>query len=302
MIVGGGTLRGAGDTRTPMLVTGAINIVNIVLDYGLIFGNLGLPKLGAIGSAYATSTARGVGALLILYVLFKRGSVIKLNWRKGWRIRPTSVKRILNIGWPTATEQIIFQFGFLVFSAMVVSLGTDDLAAMQVAFNIANWSNLPAFAFGVAALTLVSQSLGANDVPRAEATVKQSLRNSMIWMCVMGTAFILFRRQFFGMYTDDVNVITLGEMIMVFIAIAQPLQSITFVTASALRGAGDTRAPMVITGVGVWVIRVGVGYILGIRLGLGLFGVWIGWLADFTMRAVLLQLRWRAGRWKGIRI
>ncbi len=302
MVIGGGTLRGAGDTRTPMLVTGFINVVNILLDYGLIFGNLGMPKLGAIGSAYATSIARSIGALLILYVLFKRGSVVKLDWRRGWRIRTSSIARILNIGWPSAMEQIIFQFGFLVFSSMVVSLGTADLAAMQVSFNIANWSNLPAFAFGVAALTLVGQSLGAGDVPRAEATVRQSLKNAMVWMSVMGVAFIILRRQLFGMYTNDPDVINLGDLIMVFIALGQPIQSVAFVTASALRGAGDTRAPMVITAIGVWVVRVGVGYILGIILHLGLFGVWVGWICDFVMRATLLTLRFRTGRWKAIRV
>jgi putative MATE family efflux protein len=302
MVIGGGTLRGAGDTRTPMLITGTINFINIFLDYGLIFGNLGFPRLGAIGSAYATSTARAIGAALVLYALFKRGSIIKLDWRRGWAIRKSTIARILNIGWPSAAEQIIFQLGFLTFSAIVVGLGTADLAAMQIAFNIAGFSILPAFAFGVAALTLVGQSLGAGDIPRAEVVAKQALKSGVIWMSLMGGVFFVWRRELFGLYTGDETVVALGGMIMVFIALMQPLQAVAVVLASALRGAGDTRATMVITTVGVWIVRVGVGYLLGIRLGLGLFGVWLGWCADFMTRATLVILRYRAGRWKRLRV
>ncbi|MGE5141631.1 MAG: MATE family efflux transporter, partial [Rudaea sp.] len=302
MIIGGGTLRGAGDTRTPMLITGTVNLINILLDYGLVFGNLGFPRLGAIGSAWATSLARTIGAVLILYVLFRRSNLIRLDWRHEWGIRKSTIARILNIGWPSAAEQIIFQLGFLAFSTIVVGLGTADYAAMQVAFNIAGWSNLPAFAFGVAALTLVGQSLGANDVPRAEASGKQALKNALVWMCLMGAIFIIWRRQFFALYTGDVAVQNLGTMIMLFIALAQPLQAVAIVLASALRGAGDTRAPMIFTTIGVWGVRVTVGYLLGIVLGLGLFGVWLGWMADFMTRAVLVWRRYHAGRWKKIRV
>lgn len=302
MLVGGGTLRGAGDTRTPMVITATINVINIFLDYTLIFGNLGFPRLGAIGSAYATSAARAVGALLILLVLFRRGSVVTIDWRRGWAIKKSTIARILNIGWPSAAEQVLFQLGFLAFSAIVVGLGTADLAAMQIAFNIAGFSILPAFAFGIAALTLVSQSLGAGDVHRAELVAKQAVKSGAIWMSLMGLAFYIWRRELFSLYTNDETVLALGAMVMTFIAVFQPLQAVAVVLASALRGAGDTRATMVITTVSVWIVRVGVAYLLGIQLGLGLFGVWLGWCADFTTRATLIVLRYRVGKWKRHRI
>lgn len=302
MLIGGGTLRGSGDTRTPMLITGLINIINIVLDYLLIFGNFGFPQLGPVGSAVATTIARAVGAVCILYVLFKRGSVLKLVARGGWRFEREVVERILNIGWPAAAEQIIFQLGFLTFSAIAIFLGTDDLAAQQIAFNISNFSLLPAFAFGVAATTLVGQSLGARDPDRAEASAIQALKSGMVWMCLMGVGFYVFRRSLVSIYTDDPNVIRLGEMCVTFIALAQPLQAVAVVLASALRGAGDTRATLVFTSVGVWVVRVGIGYLLGIVFGLGLFGVWMGWIADFVTRAVLITWRFRGARWKSVRV
>lgn len=302
MLIGGGTLRGSGDTRTPMLITGFINFINIALDYGLIFGNLGLPRMGPVGSAVATTIARGVGAVLILYVLFKRGSVLKLVARGGWSFHRDAVRRILNIGWPAAAEQIVFQLGFLTFSAIAIFLGTDDLAAQQIAFNISNFSILPAFAFGVAATTLVGQSLGAKNPARAEQSAWQALKSGMVWMCLMGVGFFVGRHWLVSIYTDDPTVMQLAEMCMIFIAFAQPLQAVSVILASALRGAGDTRATLVFTFIGIWIVRVGIGYLMGIVLGLGLFGVWIGWIADFLTRAVLIAWRFKGARWKELRV
>ena len=301
MLIGGGTLRGSGDTRTPMVITAVIYVVNVVLDYCLIFGNFGFPQLGPAGSAVATTIARGVGAVLILYVLFKRGSILKLPLRGGWNFHHAAIGRILNIGGPAAAEQLVFNLGFLTFSAIAILLGTDDLAAQQVAFNISNFSILPAFAFGVAATTLVGQSLGAKDPERAQASAWQALKSGMIWMCLMGVGFFLWRDWLMGLYTDDATVKQLGEMCMIFIALGQPLLAIAVVLGSALRGAGDTRTVLGYTFIGVWIVRVGLGYLLGIVFHMGLFGIWLGWMADFITRAVLVYLRFRAGEWKDLR-
>lgn len=302
MFIGGGTLRGSGDTFTPMLITGFINIINIALDYALIFGNFGFPKLGPVGSAYATSIARLVGAALILYVLFRRGSVLKLTARGGWGFHRDAIARIVNIGGPTAVEQVVFQLGFLVFAALAVSLGTADLAAQQIAFNIAGFSILPAFAFGVAAMTLVGQNLGAKNIERAEASAWQALKSGMVWMVLMGLGFFVWRTWLVGLYTDDRDVQRLGEMCMIFIAFAQPLQATSIVLSQALRGAGDTRATLLYTFIGIWLVRVGLGYVLGVLLKMGLFGMWLGWFADFFARALLVLLRFRTGKWKLIRV
>ena len=302
MFIGSGTLRGAGDTRTPMMITGLVNLINIVLAYLLVFGNFGFPQLGTTGSAVATTLARFVGSLLILYVLFKPNSVLRLQWRGGWGFHRDVIARIVNIGGPAAAENVVFQVGFLAFSAIAISLGTNDLAAQQIAFNIAGFSILPAFAFGVAALTLVGQSLGARDPERAEKTAIEALKTGTAWMVLMGVAFFIWRTPLVAMYTQDPEVQALGEMCMLFIAFAQPWQASSVIVAQALRGAGDTRATLVVTFAGIWVMRVGLGYILGILLGWGLFGMWIAWYADFMVRAILFWIRFRAGKWKTIKV
>ncbi len=302
MFIGGGTLRGSGDTFTPMLITGFINFINIALDYLLIFGNFGFPKLGPVGSAVATTIARAIGAGLILYVLFRRGSILKLAASGGWGFHRDAIARIINIGGPTALEQIVFQIGFIAFSAIAISLGTNDLAAQQIAFNISNFSILPAFAFGVAALTLVGQNLGAKNPERAEQSAQQALKSGMVWMVLMGVGFFVWRNALVSLYTQDPEVQRLGEMCLTFIALAQPLQAISIILGQSLRGAGDTRATLVFTFVGIWVVRVGIGYVVGIMLGLGLFGMWLAWFGDFMARALLVTLRFRTGRWKLIKV
>ena len=302
MFIGGGTLRGSGDTRTTMMITGFINVINIILDYLLIFGNLGFPRLGAVGSAVATTTARAIGASLILYVLFKRGSILKLSWRGGWGLHKDAIARIINIGGPSAAEQFVMQLGLLVFGLIAVSLGTNDYAAMQIAFNISSFSFLPAFAFGVAAMTLVGQSLGAKNPALAEQSAVQALKSGTLWMVLMGVGFFVFRNFLVSIYTNDPEVIRLGEMCVVFVAVTQPFLSISIVLGQSLRGAGDTRSTLVYTFIGVWVMRVAMGYIIGIFLGLGFFGMWFAWMGDFIMRATLVGLRFRAGKWKTLKV
>jgi putative MATE family efflux protein len=302
MFIGSGTLRGAGDTFTPMLITGFINIINIVVAYTFIFGNFGFPRLGALGSAAAITISRAIGAILILYVLFKRTKILPLSLRGGWGFHRDVIARILNIGLPGAAEQVVFQVGFLVFAAMAVSLGTHNYAAQQVAFTVNSFSIMPAFAFGVAATTLVGQSLGAKDPERAERSAHAALKNGTLWMIVMGVAFIIWREPLVRLFTIDPEVWLPAEMCLMVIAFSQPFLAISMVYASALRGAGDTRATLVITFAGIWLVRVLFGYVLGILLGLGLFGLWIAWFSDWFVRAVLVALRFRTGKWKTLQV
>jgi len=302
MFIGSGTLRGAGDTVTPMLITGFINVINILVAYAFIFGHWGAPRLGALGSAVAITTSRAVGAALIVYVLFKHNRVLPLSWRGGWGFHRDIIARILKIGVPGAAEQVVFQAGFLVFAAMAVSLGTANYAAQQVAFTVSNFSIMPAFAFGVAATTLVGQNLGAQNPTRAEQSAYQALKNGTLWMVVMGVAFFIWREPLVRLFTTDPDVWTPAMMCLTFIALGQPFMSVGMILASALRGAGDTRATLAVTFAGIWLVRVAGGYLLGIVLGWGLFGMWIAWWADFVVRALLVSLRFRSGRWKTLRV
>ena len=301
MLIGGGTLRGAGDTRTPMVIVGSINLFNIGLAYVLIFGKFGLPPLGVLGSATAITIARTLGSILIFWALFRRGSVLRLPWRGSWRLRREVVAKIFNIGWPTGVEQGLFTIGLVIFSMVVVSLGTAEFAALQLAFSMTTISISAALGFSVAATTMVGQSLGGNNPQKAEETMSKALRSAIILMSAMGLVFIIFRRTLLGFYIQDPEVIRLGMLALVFVALVQPFQATSFTLAGGLRGAGDTRWTMFSTAISVWVMRVGVGVLLSLVLKLGFLGIWIGWLGDFVLRTVLVTIRYRSGKWKKIK-
>jgi len=118
----------------------------------------------------------------------------------------------------------------------------------------------------------------------------------------MGGVFIIFRRPLVGIYTRDPEVLRLGMVCLAFVAFEQPFQAIAFTLGGALRGAGDTRWTMFTTASGVWGMRVGIGWLLGVLLKVGFLGIWLGWAGDFILRATLISLRYRSGKWKEIKV
>lgn len=301
MFIGNGTLRGAGDTRLPMMITGVINLVNLDLSYLLIFGKLGLPALGINGAAVANLSAQAVGSAIVLYMLFSGRSKVKLGWRTGWGLDPALVKRLLNIGTPAAVEQVFMRLGMTTYSAMVISLGTMVYAAQQIIFTIMNFSFMPGFAFGVAATTMVGQSLGARNPARAEESGWEATRLGIMWLSAMGVGFFLFAEPLLGLFTSDPRVIAYAAPCLRLIAWAQPLQALALVLAGALRGAGDTRWTMLITTGSIWVLRIPLSYLFGIVLDLGLVGVWMGNSLDSLVRGLAVTWRYCTGRWQSIR-
>jgi len=301
MFIGNGTLRGAGDTQLPMISTGIINIINVEVGYVLIFGKLGMPALGIQGAGIAYVTAQVVGALIVLYFLASGRSRVRIGLRGGWGLDLGLIKRIVNIGGPAAAEQIFMRLGMNVYSAMVIGLGTLVYAAQNIIFTIVGFSFMPGFAFGVAATTMVGQSLGAKNVDRAEESGWEATLLGIAWMSAMGVAFYVFAEPLMGLFTTDPRVIAYGAPCLRLIAWTQPLQAFGMVLAGALRGAGDTRWTMIITTASIWLLRIPLSYFFGIYLGLGLVGVWMGNTFDMGIRGLAVTWRFSTGRWKSIR-
>ena len=174
--------------------------------------------------------------------------------------------------------------------------------SQQIVFNVANLSMMPGLAFSVAATTLVGQSLGAGDPDSAERHGWRGTRFAALWMSVMGAVFIIFPEQIIGLYSSDPEVIRQGATGLRVIGFGQPMQGIAFVLAGALRGAGDTRTTLVIGTASMWLSRLPIAYLLGIVAGLGVFGIWLAWAADWLIRGCLYAWKFRQGAWKTIRI
>jgi putative MATE family efflux protein len=301
MFVGNACLRGAGDTRTPLYIMMVVNVLNIVVAWTAINGPFGLPKLGVVGSALGAVAGRSVGGILVLAILLRGRAGLHLRF-EGLRLDRDMIQRILRVGVPTGIEQLFFRTGQMVFTRIVAGLGTIELAASQVAITGWSLSFMPGFGFAVAATTLVGQALGAEDPDRAERLGYTSARMGALLMGAAGIAFLLFPAQIVGFFTEDPEVIAIGTLPLQMVGLIQPLLASNMIFAGGLRGAGDTRFPMIVTGVSIWLIRLPLSVLLAVTLGWGLPGAWAAFGFDLSLRGVLNFLRFRAGTWKTVQV
>ncbi len=339
MFVAGAALRGAGDTRTPMFVTGFINIINAVLAVELVFGGgkaseilsiwlssltrsavtvpglSWVPELGVAGSAWAAVLSRGMGALILLGLLMMPRGALQL-WRGGnWRPNFNLIGRIMKVGIPSMVEQLVMSIGILVYSFLVIGMGEVIFATSRLVTNAIFLSQMPGFGFAVAATTLVGQSLGARRPKRAMLGSQLATRSALIWMTAMGIVFFFFGDVILHVFTDDPELLHLGGNAMKIIALTQPPLALAFVLAGALRGAGDVKFPMWVTTTAVWLVRLPIGAFLGLSavgvpftnisfpgLGLGLQGIYAGMVVEASVRALFMYLRYRGGKWQAMKV
>ncbi len=292
LLLGGGVLRGAGDSRTPMLITACANLVNVVPTYGLIFGRLGMPELGAVGSAWGTFLSRALGVAILLAVLWRGSHGITIRGRQGWWPNLQLARNILRIGIPAALEQMLISVGFLVLTIVVARLGTLALAAHRIAFNALSVAFLPGIGFGIAATALVGQSIGARRQEEGWIIARIATEWALIWMGSLGAFFFLFGRAIMGIFTDDPAVIEMGAAAFRPLALTMPFWAVLFVQGGALRGTGNTQYPLRVNTTGVWASVV-LGALLLRLMGGGLATVWMAFLLVAPITSTLLLRRFR---------
>jgi putative MATE family efflux protein len=292
LIIGGGVLRGAGDSRTPMVVTAIANVVNVVLAYGLIYGHWGLPAMGAVGSAWATFIARGLALLLLVRALWVGKNGVGIagigTWRPDWSV----ARRVLGLGIPAAVEQILMSTAFLVLTILVAHLGTDTLAAQRISMSALSFSFLPGIGFGIAATALVGQSVGARRPRDASGVAKVATTWALIWMSTIGVVVLIFATPIMRLFTAEPEVIRIGAAGLRVVALTQPMWAIGMVLSGSLRGTGDTRFPLIISAAGTW-SAVLVAWLAVSFLEWGLPGVWAAFLITSPVTAYLTWRRFR---------
>jgi putative MATE family efflux protein len=286
LFIGSGVLRGAGDARTPMVVTAVANVINVVLAYGLIYGHLGLPALGAVGSAWGTFIARGIALVLLIAALWQGRNGVSIrapgNWWPDWQV----ARQILNIGVPAAVEQTLNTVAFLLLTTVVAHLGTATLAAQRVAINAMSLSFLPGFGFGLAATTLVGQSIGARRPLEGQAAARIATIWAVIWMGLLGVVFFFFAEAIMGLFTQDPEVVRIGAGGLRVLAAVQPFWAVNFVQSGALRGTGNTRFPLWVGTTSMWV-AVGLGALFVNTIAGSLTAVWAAFLLTMPVAAAI---------------
>lgn len=292
-------LRGAGDTKSPMKVSIVINLVNIVLDYVLIFGFWMIPGLGILGAALATVIARVVGTVMLMNYIRKTEVIAfrKDFWKPDWEHQ----RELLNLGSPAAIERLVMTAGQIVYFGFIVVLGTNTFAAHQVAGNLEVFSYMLAFGFATAATILVGRNIGAGDYQSAKEYAKLSTYIAIGSMSVFGVLLFFFGGWAGTLFTDNQQVIDDIDIALKIAAVFQPFLAVVVVLSGAFQGAGNTKFPMYLTTIGMWVIRTGTVYILAIQLGMGIAGVWIAIGLDIVFKAIVLWIRFSQDRWVSIK-
>lgn len=296
------SMRGAGDTRTPMLINIFVNLLNVIGNYILIFGKMGFPALGVTGAGISTSLSHVIAFLILIVMLLNKKHLVRLDLNRGFKFNKPIMQNLLKVGGPAALEQVGFRVGVVMFIRIVSGLGTVAYATHQIASNIISLSFAPGQAFGIAASTLVGKSLGQKRVDRADTFIKETNRLALISSAFFAAIFFFFGPTLVGLYTDDPSVIAISGNIMKIIALIQPFQASAFAISGGLRGAGDTVSTLIVTIIGVFVIRLGIAYVLINILNWGLVGAWIAMLSDQIIRWIGITIRYRTGKWKMIKL
>jgi putative MATE family efflux protein len=302
MQVCGAIMRGAGNTRTPMMVAFVVNIINIAFSYSLIYGLGPFTAMGVRGAAAGAIIAQVCGAGLALFALSRPVGEISFRIFRAYIPDFKEIRRILNIGVPAAFEHIFWQGATIILMRLIVTFGAAELAAHQLGLTAESLSYMPSVGFGIAATAFVGQSLGAQKPEQAERYVRELVRFSMILTAFTASLLFFIPRVIMGWLTSDLAVIELGARYLMLMALVQLPQQMSGVLNGAMRGGGDTRAPMVIGGIGLWLIRLPFSFIFSLHFGLGITGVWLAMTVDLLIRFSMSSLRYLKGPWRTMKL
>jgi MATE family multidrug resistance protein len=293
--------RGVGDTRTPMAGAVLANLVNVTLAYGLIFGELGLPQLGVMGSGIAMACGEWTLALFLSAAAARRR--VRARYATApIRPRTAPLRRVLRTGLPIGGQWVLDMSAFAVFTTLVARMGDASMAASQAFIALLSLSFMQASGLSVAAATLVGRYVGAGDPAAAERSFRTALALAGALGAAVALLFVAVPEWLLGWFSEDADVLALGGPLLALGAGFQLLDALGIASAGALRGAGDTRWPFLVQAGLAWFVFLPAAWLLGITYGGGLTGAWAGGVVYVAGLATAFVWRFRAGAWRKIRI
>jgi putative MATE family efflux protein len=292
-------LRASGDAWSPLWIGGAVNLLNLPLLYALVLGNWGAPRLGVAGAAIALGVSFTIGALVLL-VLWMRNKFRVKHVSGGWW-RRARLKQLLDIGYPAAVEQGVFQVGFFAFLMLIGNFyGTEAFAAYTIGVNVLQVCMTVGFGFSIAGSTLVGQHLGAGDHAAASRSGWRSMNLAMLTMGGLGAVVVAFANELAVFFIGDEPLTVEYTVQFVYVlGSMMPLLAVEFAIGGALRGAGDTRFPLVATSLGLIGMRCGLAA-LATFLKMPVVWVYAALIGDYVLKGSLLIWRFRSGRWRTV--
>jgi MATE family multidrug resistance protein len=299
---------GRGRTGAVLRVNLLATAVNGVLDYLWIFGRGGFPELGVAGAALATVTSQAVGAASYLVLILAPEHRKQYGTLAGWRLEPGLVARLVRFGMPTGLQYSLEVAAFAIFLVIVGRIGPLELGASGIAFNLNMIVFMPTVGLAVAVSSLVGRYLGANRPEVAERVVGSSLAMSFVYMGACGLLYwfgaplLLFP---YGVGADPASFVPMAKIATVllrFVAVYSIFDMLNLINAAGLRGAGDTVYPMGLTFVLAWLAMLAPAWLGCVLLGAGVYFAWTMASVYVFLLGLFLRRRFRAGRWKTIRV
>lgn len=305
-------LRCAGDMRTPMVLNLLINVFNIILNFLLIYPTrpaavfgvaVTLPGagLGVAGAALGSAFSMMIVSLLYLLVIFRgRRGPLHISLKERFHFERACLRTALRLGLPVALERTLMSTANIVITGVISSIGTAAVAANHLAVTAESVSYMPAFGVASAGTTLVGQALGAK---RKDLALRFSRITTYIGIMIMtlaGAGLFFLAPQLISIFSTDPEVMALGAQVLRIVAFAEPLFAASIVVTGVLRGAGDAKAPFIISLITMWGVRITLSLLLAPQLGL--IGVWIAMAVELIVRGMIFMFRLYSNRWLNIQL
>jgi len=293
---------GIGWMRIGMATGIGMNLVNVALNWVLIYGNLGAPALGVKGAAIASGIASTLATAVIGVVALQRPVRRRFRFFARGIVSRDQIRRLLRIAWPPMLQAAGLIAGLVAFYVILGRLGTVAVAAGNVVMRIASVSIMPTIGIGVAVQTLVGQSLGARDERSAVRAGWGGVALAASFMALLGVVFLLWPQRLLGAFVADPLLIAAGRPILFLTAVGQVIAAVGLVLGAAQRGAGATRTVMLVDLLTAAVVLLPGGWLGAIWLGGGLVGAWLAFLAWFVVHAAIMAWLFHRGAWLRVRI
>ena len=299
---------GRGQTQAVLRVNVLATVVNVVLDYLLIFGKAGFPELGVTGAALGTILSQVAGAVVYAAIILKPEYRKAYRTLAGWRPEPTLILRLVRFGMPTGLQYSLEVGAFAVFMVIVGRIGTLELAASGIAFNLNMIVFMPMVGLAIAVSSLVGRYLGADRPEVAERAVRSALAMSFAYMAACGLLYVLGAPLLLAPYGAGADPATwprIAEVAIVllrFVAVYSIFDMMNLIHAAGLRGAGDTVYPMALTFVLAWIAMLVPAWVGCVVLGAGAYFAWTMASLYVLLLGLLMWRRFRAGHWKTMRV
>ena len=305
-ILFGTVLRAAGDTKTPMRVGVLMNLLNIVLNFLLIYESREISLfshafrvygagLGVEGAAIASAISYTVGGLCITAVLWKHPKVSP----RGYSLRPDGqvLRPCLKVALPNMLQRFGTSLGYVVFASMINALGQTATAAHTIANTVESAFYIPGFGMQTAAATLSGNALGAQDNDRMKRLARTILPLEVGLMTVSGALLFVFARPLMALFSSDEQVIMLGSTVLRMVAVSEPFYGVPIVIEGMMQGVGRTMMPFLFNLAGMWGVRIAGTFVCTRILGLGLEAAWACMIAHNLLLCLLFSLHFRRGTW-----